>query len=316
MIVSLLIWETPYIPAIEKFLGEKITECRTKEAALKVLPEAEVVIVRGGGGLQLDDDMLNLSDRLKLVLSISAGMENMPLRLLHDRDIAVCNTKGAHAASIAEYVLCGMLTAAHRFQKFFRQQSSSFWQTDFAGEDIDGKTLVVIGTGSIGSQIAKKANAFDMTVYGIKRCPEPLDGFDAVWGLDRLHDALALADYAVLAAPLTPDTYHLMGDKEFSCMKKSAVFINISRGDTVDENALVKALRDKAIAGAVLDVFHTEPLPEDSPFWAMENVLVTPHSAGTTRSAERKTIDLLCDNIMRLRSGQPLINQVDKGGSY
>ena len=107
-----------------------------------------------------------------------------------------------------------------------------------------------------------------------------------------------------------------MGETEFSCMKPSAVFLNISRGDTVDENALIAALQNKTIAGAVLDVFHTEPLPKDSPFWTMENVIVTPHSAGTTLSAEQKTIDLVCEIITRLRQGQPLLNQVEKGSAY
>ena len=316
MIVSLLIWDIPHIPAIERRLGETIVQCRSKEEAMRMLPEAEAVIVMGGGGLQLDEDMLKVSVKLKLVLSVSAGMEKMPLGLLHTRNIAVCNTKGAHATSIAEFVLCGMLTAAHHFQKFYRQQVSRFWETDFAGDDISGKTLLIVGAGSIGREIAKKAKAFDMAVHGTKRSPEPIEDFDSVWPSDQLHKALPLADYVVLAVPLTADTHHLMGETEFSCMKPSAVFLNISRGDTVDENALIAALQNKTIAGAVLDVFHTEPLPKDSPFWTMENVIVTPHSAGTTLSAEQKTIDLVCEIITRLRQGQPLLNQVEKGSAY
>ena len=316
MIISLLMWDTPFIPAVERALGESVVTCRTKEEALNALPDADVVIVLGGGGLQLDEDMLAVSSRLKLVLSISAGMEKMPLAALHERGVAVCNTKGAHATSIAEFVLCAMLSVGHRFQKFFRQQANAVWKTDFACEDIAGKSLLVIGAGAIGSAIAQKAKAMDMTVYGIKRHPKPLEHFDTVWDLAHLHEALRLCDFTVLSAPLTPATYHLMGETEFEHMKDTAVFINISRGDTVDEAALIQALRDNWIAGAVLDVFHTEPLPHDSPFWTLENVLVTPHSAGTTLSAEQKTIDLLCENIRRLRFGQPLINQVQKGSAY
>ena len=316
MIVSLLIWETPLIPAIERRIGEKITQCRTREEALRALPEADIVIVLGGGGLQIDDEMLHISPRLKLVLSISAGMEKLPLQALHDRDIAVCNAKGVHAASIAEYVVCAMLTTAHRFHKFYRQQTEAVWKSDFDCEDIGGKRLAVIGAGRIGGEIAQKAKALGMTVYGIKRHPEPTDNFDEMWGLDRQREALSLTDYAVMAAPLTPDTYHLMGRAEFDSMKASAVFINIARGDTVDEDALIAALQNETIAGAVLDVFHTEPLPPDSPLWTMDNVLVTPHSSGTTRSSEQKTLDIICGNIERFRNGQPLINQVQKGSAY
>lgn len=316
MIVSLLVWDTPHISGIEKALGEKITECRSKEAALTVLPEADIVIVMGGGGLQLDEDMLAVSKKLRLVLSISAGIEKIPLQALHDRGIAVCNTKGAHAVTIAEYVLGGMLAFSHHFPMFIRNQQKAHWQCVFTGDDLDGQTLLVIGAGAIGSEIGKKAKAFDMKVIGIRRRPCPLDYFDEVWGLDRLHEALRLADHVVLITPLTPDTYHLMGAEEFNCMKPSAIFINVSRGDTVDEAALYEALRDKIIAGAFLDVFHTEPLPKDHPLWALDTVIIAPHNAGPSNNSERKLIKILCDNIIRLRSGQPLVNQVGKNELY
>lgn len=121
---------------------------------------------------------------------------------------------------------------------------------------------------------------------------------------------MAQADYVVLATPLTPDTRQLMGAEEFRKMKASAVFINISRGDTVDEAALLQALREKQITGAVLDVFHEEPLPADHPFWKMENVLVTPHSAGISKNTLRKTIRLFHDNLIRFRQSQELINPI------
>lgn len=316
MIVSLLIWDTPYIAAIEKFLGEKIVECRTKAAALKALPEAEIVLLMGGGGLCLDAEMLDASKKLKLVLSVSAGIEKLPLQALHQRQIAVCNTKGAHAVTIAEFVLGGMLAMSHHFPTFIKNQSASHWQSFFSGDDLEGQTLCVIGAGAIGSEIGKKAKAFDMKVLGLKRHPEPIAHFDAVWGIDRLPEALRLADYVVLIAPLTPDTYHIMGAAEFKQMKKTAIFINVSRGDTVDEEALINALQDAQIAGAFLDVFHTEPLPKQSPLWAMDNVFVAPHNAGPSANSERKLTQVLCDNIVRLRNGQPLINQVKHGALY
>jgi phosphoglycerate dehydrogenase-like enzyme len=218
--------------------------------------------------------------------------------------------------TIAEFVLGGMLAFSHHFPTFIRNQQKARWQSVFSGEDLDGQTLLVIGAGAIGSEIGKKAKAFDMRVIGLKRHPEPVDYFDEVWGINRLHEALGMADYVVMITPLTSETYHLMGAAEFGSMKKSAVFINVSRGDTVDEDALIEALREKQIAGAFLDVFHKEPLPETSPLWSMDNVLVAPHSAGPSNNAERKLIGSLCDNIARLRSGQPLKNQVKKDEMY
>jgi D-2-hydroxyacid dehydrogenase (NADP+) len=315
MIVSLLIWDTPYIKAIEDSLGEKITECRTREAALKMLPEADIIITLGGAPL-LTEELLAVCSKLKLVLSVSAGVEKLPLKALHERGVAVCNTKGAHAVTIAEFVLGGMLAFAHHFPMFYRNQTTSRWKTVFAGDDLEGQTLLVVGTGAIGREIGKKAKAFDMTVLGLRRHPAPEEYFDEVHALPALHDLLPRADYVVLAAPLTDGTYHLMGAEEFRRMKSSAVFINISRGDTADEEALIAALREKRIGGAVLDVFHTEPLPEQSPLWALENVLVTPHNAGPSYNSERKTVEILCDAIARFRKGEPLPNQIKKGEMY
>jgi phosphoglycerate dehydrogenase-like enzyme len=199
---------------------------------------------------------------------------------------------------------------SHHFPSYIRNQEKAQWRTIFSGDDLEGRTLCIIGAGSIGTEIGKKAKAFDMRVIGLKRHPEPLESFDEVWGIDRLDEALPLSDYVVLITPLTPETHHLMGAEEFRAMKDTAVFINVSRGDTVDEQALISALEQKEIAGAVLDVFHTEPLPKESPLWAMENVMVTPHNAGPSTNSEQKTIRLLSDNIARFRNGRELINKI------
>ena len=179
------------------------------------------------------------------------------------------------------------------------------------GEDLDQKILCVIGAGSIGQEIGRKAKAFAMQVVGIKNHPEPIEGFDQVWGRERLEEALNQVDYVVMVTPLTKETYHMIGAKEFGLMKKTAVFINVSRGDTVDESAMIKALRDRRIAGAVLDVFHEEPLPADSPLWGMDHVLLTPHVAGLSNNSEKKIIRIVYDNITGYRQGRQLINQIE-----
>ncbi len=320
MIVSLVHWKNRYIPALKELLCEKIYECRDRQEALRVLPDADIVITFGGGdgdyAIPIDGEMLAAAHGLRLVLSLSSGVEKLPMQALREKNVAVCNSRGAHGVSIAEYVLGGMLVMSHHFHQFLRSQEQSRWKPIVRGEDLEGGTLCVIGAGSIGREIARKAKAFDMNVIGIKRRPEPVCGFDRVWGADRLHEALALSDYVVMVAPLTSETYHMMGEAEFRRMKETAIFINVSRGDTVDESALIRALTEKTIAGAVLDVFHEEPLPPESPLWGMENVLVTPHCSGPTKNTQRKTIRLIYDNIVRYRQGGELINLFAENQTY
>lgn len=313
MIVSLVTWKNPYIPAVMKILGEEIVECYNRQEALNTLPKAEIVITMGGG---FDEEMLEASKNLRLLLSLSAGIEKLPLDKLHQKGVAVCNTKGAHGTSISEFVLGGMLSMAHSFPTFIRNQEKTIWQPVFHINDLQGQTLCIVGAGSIGSEIGKKAKAFDMTVIGLKRNPEVLACFDEVWGIDRLHEALGKADYVVMITPLTAETYHLMGAEEFRAMKDTAVFINVSRGNTVDEDALVQALLEKQIAGAVLDVFRKEPLQQDSPLWTMKNVMVTPHNSGFTNNTLTKTVQLICENILRYRKGQELLNQIKGKQTY
>jgi phosphoglycerate dehydrogenase-like enzyme len=208
-----------------------------------------------------------------------------------------------------------MLAMNHHIPTFVRNQGKKYWHNIF-GNDLEGKTLCVIGTGSIGKEIGKKAKAFDMKVLGIKRHPEPVENFDIVWGNDRLHEALSQSDFIVIVTPLTPDTFHLLKAEEFRVMKNTAVIINVSRGQTVDEEALINALQNEEIAGAVLDVFNVEPLPAESPLWELENVLLTPHNSALTKNSDRKTIRFLCDNIDNFRRGQKLVNQIEKNELY
>jgi D-2-hydroxyacid dehydrogenase (NADP+) len=314
MIVSLLHWENEYISSMEAFLGEKITICRNGEEARRILPEAEIVITVGGAPL-FDGALLSLSSRLRLVLSISAGVDQLPILALHERGVAICNTKGAQAASMAEHVICGMLAISHRFPAFIRNQEKKCWK-NYYGKDIAGQTVCIIGTGSIGAEIGKRAKAFDMRVYGVKRNPEPIEYFDNVCGTDMLHEALRPADFIVMATPLTSATYHLLKAANFQVMKKTAVVVNVSRGQTIDERALIDALQNGQISGAVLDVFENEPLPPDHSLWQMDNVLITPHNAALTYNTNRKIIEILCENIRRFRQGQALLNEIKPEISY
>ena len=205
---------------------------------------------------------------------------------------------------------------SYRIPQFVRNQERRLWQHAYDAQPIEGKTLCVIGAGHIGSMLGRKASALGMRVIGLKRRPEPIEGFQEVRPVSALHETLPEADFAALVTPLTPETYHLMDEAAFARMKPSAVFINVSRGDTADEEALIRALENKQIAGAILDVFHTEPLPADSPLWSMPNVLISPHNGGFTQDASDKTALMMVENIRRFREGRPLLNVVDLSRGY
>ncbi len=174
-----------------------------------------------------------------------------------------------------------------------------------------------MGLGAIGAKTAEKARGLGMRVLGLRRNPAKSCAYvERMYGPDGLGELLAQSDWVVLAAALTPETKHLIGEKELRRMKPSAYLINIARGSVIDEAMLVRALQEEWIAGAGLDVFEREPLPSDSPLWDMRNVVITPHFAGMTPHYSDRVIEIFCDNLQRYRSGEPLRNVVDKELAY
>lgn len=312
MIISLIYSQNAYTDAISDITGEKVQVCLTKEEALKYLPETEIIVTIGGGNFSvpLDEEMLQAAPSLKWVFSVSAGVEKLPLKELKERGILATNTSGVHAVTIAEYVMGGLLVMSHHYDRYLPFMKEKKWGEPISGEDLEGKTMLVIGAGHIGSEIGRKAGAFDMRVSGLKRTPCEIDGFDGVYSMDKLQEMLPKADYVVMAAPLTQETYHLIGEEEFALMKKEAVFVNIARGDTVEEEALIAALKEGRIQGAVLDVFHEEPLPESSPLWELDNVLITPHSSAISKNVIKKIIRMFKESYEKYKKGEALINEL------
>jgi phosphoglycerate dehydrogenase-like enzyme len=294
------------LDVVVKQTGETVRAFYSPQEAMDVLPEAEIIITFG----RLDRDILKTCRSLKWVFSMSAGVEKLPLAELREMGVTLTNARGIGRLQIAEQTI-GLIIAFNRcLNRCARNQLLKRWEILPVGE-LTGETICIIGAGSIGQEIARKARAFDMRVIGLKRHPEALDYFDVVWPIDKLHEALQQADYSVLITPLTEATFHLIGTDEFRVMKSSSIFINVSRGDTVDETALIEALQNGSIAGAGLDVFHEEPLPQDSPLWDMENVLITPHNAGVSPHYTTRIIDLFLTSLSCYRQGQPLPNRID-----
>ena len=232
-------------------------------------------------------------------------------------DFTLTNASGVHAIPISEHILAMMLAFTRQLPAAFRAQAQGKWQRDLPAFELAGSTMVLVGVGAIGRRTAKIASALGMHVIGIRRNPsQSLPEVHRMVGPDRLVDVLPEADFIVLTLPLTNDTRHLLDARAFEKMKSSAYVINIGRGGTIDEEALIQALQTGAIAGAGLDVFSNEPLPADSPLWEMDNVIITAHYSGTTPHYNDRALEIFIDNLDRYLKGQPLRNVVDKRLGY
>ncbi len=255
--------------------------------------------------------------KLKFIQSISAGIDQYDKDVLRAHGIRLANAAGVNANAVAEHAMALILALKRHLHTGRDNQAAKHWRgmiSEIAAreDELAGKTLLIVGLGRIGARLAKLAKAFDVRVVGTRRDPgRGAEGADAVYGHERLPELLGSADIVVLACPLNPQTENLIDAKALAAMKPSAHLINVARGRVVDEDALIRALQEKRIAAAGIDVTREEPLPATSPLWAMPNVLITPHTAGETQRYEDRVIDLLLANLDRLWRGEPtLVNQV------
>lgn len=253
----------------------------------------------------------NLVPRLRWVQGSSAGVgQTMAKAGLQGSGIIITTASGLHAGPLAEFVMLGLLMWSKQFPMIARQQAAHEWK-QYATDELPGKTLAIIGPGKIGREVARLAHAFGMRVMASPstlegRSPADYNADELFSSSDKvaLHAALARTDALVLSTPLTSQTEHLIGAAEFAALPRGAYFINIARGKVVEEPALIEALQSGQLSGAALDVFETEPLPPDSPFWDMSNVLVTPHSASTVYQENGRLIDLFLENLDLLLAGR------------
>jgi phosphoglycerate dehydrogenase-like enzyme len=246
-------------------------------------------------------------------MSCSAGVEHLVPGL--DDSVMLTNSSGVHANAIAESVMAAVLLHAKRLRDRLALQQRKAWEPLYCTE-LTGKTLCILGTGDIGSNTARLAAAFGMHCLGVRRTAGAVPGFDHVVGPAQLREALARADYFLVACPLTRETENMVGRCELAAIKPGAYLINVARGKIVVENALLEALTSGKLSGAYLDAHAREPLPADHPFWALPTVTVIPHDSHSSERIGENTIDLFCDNLDRYVRGEPLRNLVDKNLGY
>ena len=266
--------------------------------------------------------LLDLAPRLRWVQTTSAGVGPLVKRLgLQDADLIVTTASGIHGQPLAEFVFAALLFHSKELGRLQEEQRLRRWNR-FCGTELAGRTMAVIGPGRIGREIARIARAFRMRAVALGRGSDPARageiGFDRLYRRDEFPKMLAETDCLVVCAPQTPETENLLGPAEFAALKPGAVFVNIGRGTIVDDAALLRALRDGTVAFAALNVFREEPLPPDSPFWAMPNVLVNPHSASTVDTENAKLTDRFIENLGHYLDGDldRLAPVLDKGRMY
>jgi len=265
-------------------------------------------------------DLLPRATRLRWFQQWGAGADWL-LRYpqVAELEFVLTNASGVHPIQIAEHVFAFLLAFARGLHRAVLAQARGEWDRAKGGDifELYGKTMLLVGVGAIGARIAEVAHALGMRVLGIRRDPtQAVPHVEAMYGPERLLDLLPQADFVVLTVPLTSETRGMLGPREFQAMKSTAYVVNIGRGGTIDEQALVQAIREGQIAGAGLDVFAHEPLPADSPLWTTPNVIITAHYAGRTPHYEERAFEIFIDNLRRYTTGQPLRNVVDKKLGY
>ena len=288
-------------------------EVRDRETLERRLGEADVLVISG----LWQNRFVERAKRLRFIQSIGAGTDQFPEADLAKAGIRLASARGVNARAVSEHAMALILALSRRLGEARDNQAKRVWRGMIGDlgereDELSGKTLLIAGLGQIGGRLAHLAKAFDMHVIGLKRNPVADAGQAfAVHRMDELKSLLPRADFVALCCPLTPETENLIDAEALGRMKPSAYLINVARGRCVGEAALVKTPLARGIAGAGIDVTVEEPLPPDSPLWAMEQVLITPHTAGETRRYEDHVLAILLENLERLWRGEAsLHNQV------
>jgi glyoxylate/hydroxypyruvate reductase A len=281
--------------------------CATPKEAVRVIGEAEILYA-----WKFPRDLLARATHLRWIQVMGAGVDHF-LDAELPRSVIVTRASGVFGPWMAEYTLawCGWITL--RLERLREHQRQRRW-TQFPPDRLRGKVLAIVGLGEIGREIARVAQVFGMRVIGVSRSGKRSQGVDAVYRPSAIGRALAQCDFAVVTLPLTAETRGLVGDRELRAMKPEAWIVNLGRGPVIQERALLRALGEKWIAGAILDVFDVEPLPPDHPFWEREEVVVTPHMAGP--SIPEEIAPIFNDNLARYLSGKKLRYVVDRSRGY
>ena len=315
------LWNAPLWlgPRLEReFPQHAFVQLQNLDRLIDEIPDAEVLV-----GWQLRPEQFRAARKLSWIHATTAAVHQLMFPELVRSDVRVTNSTEIHGPVVAEHAIALVLALAKGFHFALRYQmqrrwgQQDLWSSPLRPREVAGASLGVIGLGAIGRECVRLAKALGMRVVALREHPEKGgEGADEVFGPAQLSQLLAEAEYVLLAAPLTGKTRALFNAEAFSKMRGDACFLNISRGDLVDEQALERAIRSRKIRAAALDVFQSEPLPPESPLWELENLLITPHSAALTEKLWDRHLSRIKENLRRYLAGSPLLGEVDKQKGY
>jgi phosphoglycerate dehydrogenase-like enzyme len=312
-------WQIPpEMPAAirERFPEMRVVHSNTYDVLPVELPDTDIFF-----GFNLLPEQIKAARKLKWIHVTSAGVSQLMRPDVQASGITITNARGIHAIPMAEHTIGAMLALARKFQDTVHFQDAHDWAQEAIWQlrpsELSGATLLIVGFGAIGVEIARRARAFGMRVEGVTRSGlGDTTVAEKIYPASQLLQALPHADYIVLAAPDTPDSRNMIGARELKAMKQSAYLLNIARGALIDEVALIDALKNGTIAGAALDVAEKEPLPSESPLWKLKNVFITPHTSAVSGLLWKRQTELFLDNLDRWFSGRELKNIVDFTRGY
>lgn len=302
----------------ERFPAVTLQVVTDEDQMLAAIPEADILYLHKEIMPQTSEKMgtrIAASKRLKWIQWGYTGLDRLRPFEAQWKRFFITNSRGTASETIADYVILVIHLLHREFQRVMKNQMNRVWQR-WPFPNPRGKTVGIIGLGSIGKEVARRAKFFQMRVIGLVRRPISLTDVDSIFLRTEFKEFLSESDIVVLCVPLTPETKGLMGEVAFSWMKPGSYLVNVARGKLVDEAALVKAIKSGHLAGAALDAFFPEPLSPQSELWSLDNVIITPHLSAWDLDFPKRVVELFCKNLERFLEGKELINLVDPKKDY
>lgn len=283
------------------FPQETVRYARDAGQALGICADCEVIVAMAH---DITDELVGRMPKLKYICAMSAGTDRIDTLKNLKADVRVTSGRGIHGPQMSELAFLGMIALSREFPRMQRNQQAHTWER-WPQKLLFGKTAVLVGIGPIAEELAKRCNAFGLRVVGVSDARKEAPHFDAMMPRSRLNEAAAEADFLIVLVPLSDKTRHMINADVLAAMKPTGILVNLARGPVIDEKALIKALQDKRLGGAALDVFETEPPVADNPLWDMPNVIITPRIGGMSDVYAEQALPLVVHNLRCFLEGRP-----------
>ena len=268
------------------------------------------------GSFPFDKVDIDLFPNLKWVQLLTVGIDHVPVDKTLNRNIILTNNRGAYSIPISEWIVLKILEMLRNSKEFYEKQRNKIWKVDTSLLELYGKTVGFIGTGSIAKEAAKRLEPFDGDILGLNSSGKDVEHFHRCFGIDNLKGMVSKCDFIIITIPYTKATHHLIDEDVFSSMKDGTYLVNIARGSIIDEASLIKSLQSGKIRKAALDVFEEEPLPEDSPLWQLDNIIISPHNSWASEMFQRRRFKTTYNNLKNYINSEELFNVVDLKKGY